>query len=186
MKMTERSKQWMDSVLANCKENTGRTLGSWVALAKKAPVQNEREARARAKKQGLSIVYQNAVAQALFPPKDSDDSLVDAQYSGAKAALRPIYEALVNAVRSFGEDVEIMPRKSQVTFSRTKSFAVIRAAASERVNVALKLHGEKGTSRLVPDRKASKSDPSHVVGVGADAEVDDELVGWLRLAYDRA
>jgi hypothetical protein len=176
----------MDTVLANCKANTGRTLDSWVTLAKTARLQNEREARVWAKKQRLSVVYQNAVAEALFPPEDSDDSRVDAQYSGTKEALRPIYDALVDAACAFGEDVEVMPRKSQVTFSRTKSFAVIRAATADRVDVALKLHGEKGTRRLLIDAKATKSDPSHVVRVGAVAEVDEELVGWLRLAYDRA
>jgi len=31
-----------------------------------------------------------------------------------------------------------------------------------------------------------KSDPSHVVGVKGRSEVDKELIGWLRKAYDRA
>jgi hypothetical protein len=186
MKMTERSAKWMDTVLANCKENTGRTLSSWVSLAKKARIESAREVRAWAKAHGLSVVYQSAVAETLFPSKDGDDAMLDAQYSGARAALRPIYDALVKAVRMFGQDVEVMPRRSQVTLSRTTSFAVVRAAARDRVDVALKLHGEEATSRLVLDAKAMKSDPSHVVAVKAVKEVDRELVSWLKGAYERA
>jgi hypothetical protein len=186
MKMTDRSAKWMDTVRNNCKENTGRTLPAWASLGRKAGLRDARGARAWAKEQGLSIVYQSAVAETLFPSLDGDDAMVDAQYSGAKAALRPIYDALVNAVRGFGDDVDVMPRKSQVTFSRATSFAVIRAVSRDRVNLALKLHGEKATSRLVLIAKAMKSDPSHAVGVKALKEVDGELVGWLRKAYERA
>ncbi len=186
MKMTGRSAKWMEAVVANCKENTGRTLSAWAALGRKARVMDAKEARAWARDQGLSVVYQSAVAETLFPSRDDDDAMVDAQYSGTKAPLRPIYDALVNAVRTFGEDVEVMPRKSQVTFSRSTSFAVIRAATRDRVDVALKLHGEKGTHRLALDAKATKSDPSHVVGVTAIKDVDRELAGWMRKAYERA
>jgi hypothetical protein len=186
MKMTERSAKWLDTVVANCESNTGQTLPRWVSLAKKARVRDAKEARAWAKAQGLSVVYQSAVVEALFPSTGGEDAMVDAQYSGAKEALRPIYDALVAAVRALGQDIEVMPRKSQVTFSRATSFAVVRPATRDRVDVALKLHGETPTSRLVLDPKAMKSDPSHVVGVNAVKDVDQELRGWLRKAYDRA
>src|ERR1700722_3108904 len=145
MKMTERSAKWMETVVANCEPNTGRALPEWVALAKKARVKNATFARAWAKDQGLSIVYQTAVARQLFPAEDADDDLVDAQYSGAKAGLRPIYDAVVKAARALGTDVEVMPRKSQVTLSRATTFAIVRAATKTRVDVALKLRGEKPT-----------------------------------------
>jgi predicted transport protein len=186
MKMTERSARWMQSVVDNCEENTGRTLAQWLALAKKAKLSDAKQTRSWAKEQGLSVVYQNAIAETLFPSKDSDESLLDSQYAGPKAALRPVYDALAKAVRAFGPDVEIMVRKSQVTFSRATSFAVVRAATLRRVDVAIKLHGDKGTSRLVLQPKAMKSDPSHVVGVENVKQVDKDLVGWLRRAYERA
>ena len=138
MKMTERSAKWMETVVANCEPNTGRALPEWVALAKKARVKSPAVARAWAKEQGLSIVYQTAVARQLFPADDGeDDELVAAQYAGAKAALRPIYEAVVKAARAFGADVEVMPRKSQVTLSRATSFAIVRASTKDRVDIAI-------------------------------------------------
>jgi hypothetical protein len=44
-------------------------------------------------------------------PSHGDDP-VGGQYTGAKAALRPIYDALVGEVRRFGTDVEISPKKA--------------------------------------------------------------------------
>jgi len=185
MKMTDRSAKWMETVVANCEANTGRPLAQWVAAAKKARPKDAKAARAWAKEQGLSIVYQTAVTDLLFPEKE-DDGLVDAQYAGPKAPLRPIYDAIVKAAHALGTDVEVMPRKSQVTLSRATSFAIVRAPARDRVEVLLKLHGEKGTARLVPNPKAGASDPSHAVAVRDEAEVDKELTRWLRKAYERA
>ena len=68
----------------------------------------------------------------------------------AKPRWRPIYDAVEKAARRLGKDVDVMPRKSrQVTFSRAKSFAVVRAASKDRIELALKLHGAKATPRLV-------------------------------------
>ena len=184
-KLTERSAKWMQTVVANCEANTGRSLDQWLAMAKKARCADTKAAKAWAKTQGLSTVYQSAVAELLWPAPGGDDALVDAQYSGARAALRPIYDALADAARTLGDDVEIMPRESQVTFARGKTFAVVRAAARDRVDLGLKLHGEKGTRRLVADTQAETSDPSHIVGIASVGEVDDELRRWLRAAYDR-
>ncbi len=186
MKMTERSAKWMETVLANCEANTGRPLPQWLAMARKARVKDANEARTWAKDQGLSAVYQTAVFESLFPSSEGDDALVEAQYAGAKAALRPIYDALVRSARALGADVAIMPRKSQVTFSRATTFAVVRAATKDRVDVAFKLQGEEPTRRLLLDAKATGSDPSHSVRIQAVKEVDKELVGWMTKAYERA
>jgi hypothetical protein len=187
MKMTERSARWMKSVLSNCTKNTGRSLDQWLALARRAKVPDAKAARDWANQQGLSIVYATAVADALFPLEPAgEDRLIDAQYSGPKAGLRSVFDALTKALTGLGRDVEVMPRKSQVTFSRAKSFVVVRAATKDRVDVALKLHGTAASPRLVTNPKATTSDPSHTVAVRTPKEVDRELLGWMRAAYDRA
>jgi hypothetical protein len=185
MKLTEQSEKWMQSVLANCKTNTGRALPEWVALAKKSGAKSDKEVRAFCKGEGLSAVYQTAVSETLFP-RAADDTLFEAQFAGAKAALLPIYEALAKFAQKLGSDVQIFPRKSQITFAREKTFAVVRAATKDRLDVALKLHGEKATPRLVLDKKAQKSDPSHIVSMRSARELDAELKAWLKKAYDRA
>jgi predicted transport protein len=186
MKMTARSAKWVQGVLASCEKNTGRSVPAWMALARKAKVSDTAGARTWAKKQGLSTVYANMVAQTLFPSRQDDSELLEGQYTGPKAALRPIYDAVEKAARRLGNDVEVMPRKSQVTFSRAKSFAVVRAASKDRIELALKLHGTKATARLVADARATSSDPSHVVALRAVSDVDTEVAHWLRAAYGRA
>jgi hypothetical protein len=176
----------METVVANCKAKTGQTLAQWVTRARKERLKDAKAARSWARAQGLSVVYQSALLQALFPDANDDSAMLAAQYSGPKAALRPIFDRITAVAAELGDDVEVMPRRTQVTLSRTTSFAVVRAPTRDRIDVMLKLHGEKGTPRLVIVAKAGPSDPSHVVAIREESDVDDEVVAWLRRAYDRA
>jgi hypothetical protein len=189
-KMTERSAKWMETVKANFPKATGKPVEAWVALARKHGVGGDvREARKWLKEeQGLTIVQVNYVLLSLFPEEEesSDEKLLDAQYAGAKAALRPVYDKLAKVARGFGKDVMIAPRKSQVTFARKVTFAVVRAAAKDRVDLLLRLAGQKPTPRLVANSKASGSDPTHVVALSTVADVDRDVVKWLQLGYEKA
>lgn len=188
-KMTERSAKWMETVKANFPKATGRPVEAWVALARKHGVHRDaREARRWLKEeQALTMVQANYVIHSLFPEEEaSDDALLGAQYSGAKAALRPVYDKLAKVARGFGKDVMIAPRKSQVTFARKVTFAVVRAAAKDRLDLLLRLAGQKPTARLVANAKASGSDPTHVVALRVAADVDRDVVKWLELAYEKA
>lgn len=187
--MTERSAKWMESVKANFASATGKPVEAWVARAKKQGLDEDEKAARKwlREHEGLTTVQANYVLKELFADSEPDEeALLDAQYAGKKAALRPIYDRLAKAARGFGEDVMIAPRKSQVTFARKVTFAVVRAAAADRVDLALHLKGEKPTTRLVANAKAAGSDPSHVVALGAARDVDAQVVKWLQLAYQRA
>ena len=189
-KMTERAAKWMETVKANFPKATGKPVEAWVALARKQGVDGDvREARKWLKeKHGLTIVQVNYVLLSLFPDEEesSDEKLLDTQYAGAQAALRPVYDKLAKLARGFGKDVMIAPRKSQVTFARKVTFAVVRAAAKDRVDLLLRLSGQKPTARLVANAKASGSDPTHVVALRTVADVDRDVVKWLELGYEKA
>ena len=62
-----------------------------------------------------------------------------AQYAGAKAGLKPIYESIVEAVQKFGKDVEIAPKKAYVSVRRSKQFAIVQPSTASRVDVGLVL-----------------------------------------------
>src|SRR6516162_9059466 len=100
--MTERSAKWMASVKANFAKATGKPVEAWVDLARS---QGHGDDLARTRKwlkdkHGLTMVQVNTVLMALFPEEEeSEDDLLDAQYSGAKAGLRPVYEKLAKAAR---------------------------------------------------------------------------------------
>ena len=113
----------------------------------------------------ISILYRQQAAGG--PPPEED--LVDSQYTGAKAGLRPIYDAILNIVSGFGSDVEIAPKKSYVSLRRSKQFAIIKPATRDRIDLGLNLKGVDGTERL-EGGKAFGGMCSHLVKINVEAD----------------
>ena len=109
---------------------------------------------------------------------------IDAQYAGGKAALRPIFDRLRPIVESFGDDVELAVRQSYVAFARGKQFAVVQPSTNSRVDVGLRLPGTAAAGRLEASRNVGGGSITHKVALSTAGEVDDELIGWLRAAYE--
>jgi predicted transport protein len=126
----------------------------------------------------ISILYRQQA-------EDQPPDLVAAQFAGNKAGMRPVYEAVLAAVRPFGSDVEIAPKKSYVSLRRSKQFAIVKASTSSRVDLGLNLKGVEPTERLEGGNVFSGM-CSHLVRLANPSEVDDQVVGWLRQAYDQA
>ena len=106
-----------------------------------------------------------------------------ARYTGPKAALRPIHDALMAKISAFGE-FEASPKKTYVSLRRKKQFAMLGPANNTRFELGLNMKGVPGTARLVEQPAGGMCQYKVVV---ADAsEVDGELEVWLRTAYDGA
>ena len=118
-------------------------------------------------------------------PADDAGDLVEAQYSGQKAALRPIYTLLIEKVRGFGGDVEISPKKDYVSLRRRKQFAIFQPSSATRLDVGINLKGEPPTDRLEPSGSFNAM-VTHRVRLSKIEDVDKQLLGWLRKAYDAA
>src|SRR5262245_19764477 len=104
----------MASMIRNLAEKTGKTLDQWIAVAKKSKLQKHGEIVKLLKSEhDLSHGYANLIAlRTLRGDAPTDDAaLVDAQYAGAKAAMRPVYDALIVAIRKLGPDVVVSPKK---------------------------------------------------------------------------
>ena len=74
------------------------------------------------------------------------------------------------------------PRKTAVALRRTKQFAYLEVPSASRLRVGLNLTGLEPTDRLV----ATSGMCSHRVDIAVPEEIDDELIGWLLAAYERA
>jgi hypothetical protein len=111
---------------------------------------------------------------------------IAAQYAGEKAALRPIYDALVAAARNLGDDVTLGVRQSYVTLQRGNSFAAIAPATRTRVDLALKLKGVPPGGRLEANTGVGGGALTHKVALGSADEVDGQVREWLRTAYEGA
>ena len=113
----------------------------------------------------------------------SSGDVLDEIYSGPKAALRPIHDHLMAAIEPFGP-FEIAPKKGYVSLRRKKQFAMIGPATKTQVEVGLNMKDVPATSRLLAQPPGGMC--QYKVRLSDAAEVDDELIGWVRLAFDQA
>ncbi len=187
--MAKSPEEGMATLIQNLEAKTGKSIDAWVAIARGAKLSKHKEIVAFLKQDhGLTHGYANQVAiralAAADAPVAGSTDLVEAQYQGAKAAMRPVYEAVVAAVRAFGSDVEFAPKKGYVSLRRSKQFGLIQPATT-RVDVGLILKGVPAAGRL-EESGSFNAMFTHRVRVASVAEVDPELIGWLRRAYDGA
>jgi predicted transport protein len=181
----------LQSMIENLAAKTGKPLAEWVRIAQKSGLQKHGEIVAMLKQDhGIGHGYANLVAH---QAKGSDSvsvakggtDLVAEMYAGPKAALRPIYDLLARKVAAFGTDVELSLKKAYVSLRRSKQFGLVQPSTATRVDVGLNLKGTAPKGRL----EASGSFNSmctHRVRLESAQEIDSELVGWLRQAYESA
>jgi predicted transport protein len=111
------------------------------------------------------------------------DDVVDELYAGPKAALRPIHDRLMAEIRKFG-DFEVSPKKTYVSLRRKKQFAMIGPATKTQVELGLNMKDVEPTDRL--QQLPPKGMCDYKVRIADAAEVDQEMIGWIRRAYDNA
>lgn len=175
---------------ANIAEKTGQPLEAWVAVVETEGISKHNEIIKFLKTEhGFTHGYANFVALKARQPAGqappTANNMVDNQYIGAKADLRPIYESIIATVKEFGDDVEIAPKKAYVSLRRNKQFGLIQPSTKTRVDVGIVLKGFDPEGRLEPSGSFN-SMCSHRVRITDQAEVDAELIDWLRQAYEVA
>ena len=188
--MADKIDQAIQTMIQNLKEKTGKSLDEWVKIAKGSKLEKHSEIIKFLKSEhGLGHGYANLVAHTLKGQseegKAAADDPVAAQYAGEKAGLKPIYDALVNAIGKFGKDVEISPKKTYVSVRRNKQFALIQPTTKTRVDVGINLKGIAPAGKLEASGSFNAM-VSHRVRVESAKDVDKELIGWLKQAYEQA
>jgi predicted transport protein len=177
------------AMFANLEEKTGRTLAAWLELLK--PMQEAKHGemvKFLKTEHGLTHGYANTLVHYFREPgafsHGRGDEAVEAQYSGGKSVLKPIYEKLTAAVQAFGSDVELSPKKAYVSFRRSKQFGLVKPATNSRIDVGIHLKTDSSSDRLRVEKAGSMT--SHCVSLTTAEEVDGELIAWLREAYEKA
>ncbi len=183
--------EMVEAVTRKLKENTGRTLEEWVAVLKKEGPKEAKEQRDWLRKtHGLGstasmIVAESAQGGGKLMGYGDPEALVKEQYKGKKAALRPIYDALIHATQRIGKDVRISPCRTYVPLMRKNQFAVIQPTTSTRVDLGLALPGIEVSERLVKVRRMGGGDRiTHRIPLETLKDVDAEVVRWLKRAYE--
>lgn len=185
--MAKSPEEMAASMIANMPEKTGKSLEEWLKITIPLGLEKHRAILNHLKSEhGVTHGFASLIAHKTLNAGKTDEAptdLVTLQYSGAKEGLRPVYDALIKQISSFGDDVEIAPKKAYVSLRRNKQFAIIQPSTKTRVDVGINLKDVPATDRLEASGSFNAM-VSHRVRITETTEVDDELAGWLKAAYD--
>jgi hypothetical protein len=117
------------------------------------------------------------------PVQATADDPLDGIYTGAKAPLRALHQAVLQAVALLGP-FEAAPKKAYVSLRRKKQFAMVGPATKDAVEIGLNAKDLPPHARLKPQPAGSMCNAT--TRISSVAEVDAALVGWLRQAFDAA
>lgn len=104
-------------------------------------------------------------------------------YSGKKAHLRPIHEAVVGAVRPFG-DFEIASKKGYVALRRKKQFAMLGPKSTDRAELGINLKADIASPRFIAQSPGGMC--QYIVALSRAEDVYAEIVAVLRAAFEAA
>ena len=175
----------LQTMINNMPEKTGKSLDEWKLILKEKAFSKHSEGVNFLKKEhNVTHGFANTIVTLSKEENKTPMNLVADQYKG-KEVLLPIYEHLLSVVKDFGEDVKITPKKTSVSIIRKTQFALIKPATKTRIDLGLKIKDKPTTDRF------ENSGPfgtmcTHRVKLSSNDQIDDELIGWLKEAYQKA
>lgn len=173
--------------LRNIEAKTGRSFAQLCGLIAESGLTKVGEQRAMLMDK-LKLGYGDANTLALLAnqaaaPIATDADPLDAIYAGAKAPLRPLHDSLHAEISKLGV-FETAPKKSYVSLRRKKQFAMLGPATKAEVELGLNAKTLSGSARLKAMPPGGMCQYS--VRLSKPSDIDAELMGWVRSAYDAA
>jgi predicted transport protein len=179
------------AIIRNLLDKTGRSIGQWGELVgSKAPAGSRKERIAWLQREHAlghgqaSMIIDWVDRPEVFEEPDAA-TLVESLLKG-KEPIRPIFTRLTSVIEELGGDVRVEPRQTYVAFSRVRQFAVLQPSTRTRLDLGLVLPDVRETPRLHLAGSFGSGRISHRVSLAHEDEIDAELTGWLRDAYDFA
>jgi len=178
-----------ETQMANIQKKTGKSLEELFAVIRKSGLSKHGEIREMVKN-GFNLGFGDAntlahvYLKSLEPTPNSatdEESRINEIYSSARASLRPLHEEVMKAIHQLG-DFEIAPKKTYLSLRRKKQFAMVGPGTKGRLEVGLNMKGLSPTERLLELPPGGMC--QYKVYLSETSEVDDELVGWIKTAYD--
>jgi predicted transport protein len=167
---------------------TGKTLDQWKLLLSQQSFSKNGEYMTFLKSEhAITHGFANFITlkfrEADAASSDADD-LVANQYKG-KESLKSIFNKLLMTITRIGSDVEVVAKKSAVSFRVKRQFTLIQPSTKKRIDLGLKLNDTPHSERL------ETSGPfgtmcTHRVQLTELEHVDNELIKWIKEAYEQA
>lgn len=168
---------------------TGKPISHWIALAKRSAHSTFQACAAwLVEEHGLSRMHAQWIASYALSDEDPTEyedptRLVDALYSGTRASLRELHEAIVDRILALGPDVVVTACKTMVPAYRKHVFAELRPKDAA-IEVSLALGDAPARGRLEIDARKNASDRvRHRILVRSTSELDAAFARCLGAAY---
>lgn len=176
------------TMIENLYKNTGKTLEEWTEIVTRQNFSKHGETIKYLKEtHGLTHGFANLI---VHKAKGSDagsaenqDDLITKQYQG-KEHFKSIYDKLIAEIKSYGNDIEVAPKKAYVSLRRKKQFATLNPATKTRFEIGINLKGQEPKGKLVAEKP--KSMCSHKINITDIKDVDKEVFEWIKTAYENA
>lgn len=176
-----------ERIAAQIQRETGADVAAWNARIRQRGVSNAADLKAWLNDQGVTGYPAMLLGFETFGYPDylqaSAGDLIEGQYRD-KAAIRPIYDALMVRLPEVGE-VEVQARKTYVALlGPRRTFASIQPTTKTRIDVGLRFDDAANARGLEPAKSIGQSSMTHKLGLSRVEEVTPETIGWLRRAYE--
>lgn len=183
--------------IADLKQKTGRSLDEWMRYIKKNGPKDNQERREWLKTEhglGTNSAWWLSDRAAGIGTEEGDpdaylkaaEGYVEKMFSGGKAELRPIYDALLKLGLSVGKEAKACPCQTIVPLYRNHVFAQIKPTTRTRIDFGFALGETKAKGRLIDTGGFAKKDRiTHRIEITSLKDIDDEVKRWLKVAYDR-
>jgi len=185
----------LEAQIRTIEQRYGKLLSEWIAIVRESGLTKHTDIVAMLKSQyGMShgsahrVALKAREADAASMVKAAEASGRDPAallYSGKKAGLKPLHDVLMTAITTFGDDIELAPKKGYVSLRRKKQFAMIQPTTATRIDLGLILKDVPATERL-ESAASFNALFTHRVRVNTINDVDSRVIAWLKQAYDLA
>lgn len=175
--------------LDTIKAKTGKTPDDFRVLAAEKGLTQYSEVMAWLKVDyGLGHGHANVIAQILTKPdaeKITSDDKIAKLFTGKKEQWRQPYDDLLAKLNEFGTDIGIAATSSYISLLRgSKKFGIVQPT-SERLDIGIKLKNAAPTERFEAAGSWNNM-VTHRVRISDPAQIDEDVLAWLKLAYAAA
>ena len=174
----------------NVRAKTGKTPEDFAKLAVKMGLSKHGETVTWLKTDfALGHGHATAIAGVILKaglPKPSQDQKLEALFAAKKQRWRAAAGKLLEQVAAFGNDVSVAAGGTYINLLRAeKKFGILQPASAERMDIGIKLKGKPAQGRFEAAGSWNAM-VTHRIRVADPAEIDTEVISWLKSAYDAA
>lgn len=183
-------KMSFQAYLDTVKAKTGKTPADFAKLASDKGLTKHGELVAWLKSDfELGHGHANAIVNVLLKSVSraaSPDEKLEKLFSGKKAVWLEPVKTLISRIQEFGAGIEAQTNETYVNILiGKKKMAIVQPSSTDRLDIGIKLKGVTPEGRLEASGSWNNM-VTHRVRIADAKEIDAELLGWLRQAYELA